>query len=93
MLIGILIGVSTLIGVGYNLDHRWAKPSMVDHEKLAGNFRQYEMNNVQKELWVFEDRYRGVPEHNWNPRDLQRYRVLRIYLDCLRAGKKDCRLY
>ena len=93
LLIGILIGITTLAGVGYKLDCRWAKPSMADHEVVAGDVRGMEMRNVQKELWIFERQYRGVPEHQWHPSDLQQYKILQAYLQCMREGRKDCRLY
>ena len=93
LVVGILIGITTLAGVGWKLDCRWSRPSMEDHEILAGDMRAYEMRNVQKELWMYEDRYRGVPEQQWHPADLQRYRILKVYLQCLREGRKNCGFY
>jgi len=93
LLIGILIGISTLVGVGYKLDHRWARPSMTDHEVLASSVRSMEMKNTQEQIWQIEDRYRGVEEYQWKPQDLDRYRRLQRYLKCLDEGKKDCQYH
>ena len=91
--VAILVGLIAVFGASYKLDCRWAKPSMDDHQILAGDLRHYQITNIQKELWMFEDRYKGVPEYQWNPEDLQRYRMLRMYLQCLQEGRKNCGFY
>ena len=90
VLIGILIGVVTLVGVGYKLDYRWSRPSMVDHEILAASVRGVEVKNALDQIGQIEDRYRGVPEHEWSGRDVDRYRRLKKRLSCLEQGRKDC---
>jgi hypothetical protein len=93
LLIGILIGITTLVGVGHKLDCRWAKPSMTDHEELVGDVEGMRKRNAVEAIWQIEDRYRGVPQHNWSPLDLDRYRRLQEYLRCLEQGRKDCQYY
>ena len=93
LLVGILIGITTLVGVGYKLDCRWARPSMGDYEVLAQSIQGIKMDDTQKQIWAIEDRYRGVPEYQWKPEDLDRYRRLKRYLKCMEEGRKDCQLY
>ena len=91
--IAILVGCVALFGAGYKLDCRWAKPSIGDHEVLAGDVRGMKLRNVQEALWQIEDRYRGIPQHDWAPHDLDRYRRLQQFMKCLQEGKKDCQYY
>jgi hypothetical protein len=93
IIIGIVIGMSTIFGVGYKLDCRWAKPSMDDHEVLAADVRGINMKNTQQQIWDIEDRYRGKPATMWSREDIDRYRRLQEYMKCLKDGKKGCVYY
>ena len=90
LIVGILVGICSLGVVGYNLDCRWAKPNIEDHDVLAGDVRGMKERNTWESIWQIEGQYGPTPQHQWSPRDLERYKRLKLYLQCLQQGRKDC---
>jgi hypothetical protein len=93
LLIGILIGIVSIVGVGHKLDCRWAKPSMTDLDVVAGDVRGMKIQNTVELIDQIERKHKGIPEYNWSEYDLDRYKRLKRYLECLESGKKDCGWY
>ncbi len=62
----------------------------VELQKVAGRLdekiRSDQIYSVQQQIWQMDDRYRGIPEYEWAPHDLDRYRRLKLELQTLIRG-------
>lgn len=85
--ISILVGVTILVGIVFQLDHRWYQAEAVEDlvvaaskiskrldQKILGDQASY----LQKRMWKLEDRYRGdMGKLNENSRDREQYREMK----------------
>ena len=59
--IGVIIGLTTLVGLGFKVDARYAKMEKVVYieQRLEQKIAQDRTNYLQEQIWKIEDRYRN----------------------------------
>lgn len=79
--IGILIGILTLITMGYKYDERLAKAEDVNKSiqklsiRLEQKIQEDRLSNIQERIWALEDRY-GTDKSKMPPDACDAYRRL-----------------
>ena len=59
VVLGLVIAISTIVGIVFNLDSRWAKAAEVKkiEYRLEQKIQQDRVESLQERLWKLEDRY------------------------------------
>lgn len=85
--IGILISLSTLAGILYGLDNRWAKNCDLTavSQRLEEKIRNDRADRIQERVWKLEDRYQNKPMEESVKEE---YRQLKKELDNIKKGDK-----
>lgn len=74
--------VAVLVGSVVTANDYFAKSKdlqLVEY-RLDQKIRYDRMDRIQERLWNYEDKYRGIPECDWAPQDLDEYRRLELEL-------------